>query len=264
MAVVCRRQYVDARCRRGSTSCAAPAIQHDISRPMTRILAYLRDSVTSLGLANGLLATFARSLDRTSGGRCRLFKYYFVAQPVPSDRSIAVDKPSKTRIYRASADDSIIQQFPRPTLNIVRRFADGAVCHVAVRGDKLVGFIWIKQDSYQEDEVRCHYVLRPSTQLAWDFDAYVAPEFRMSRAFSQLWQAANAYLRDLGRRWTISRISAFNAESLRSHRRLGLTHLHTGYFLVLGSVQISIFSCRPYVHVATGRSRGPELVFTAP
>jgi hypothetical protein len=231
---------------------------------MTRILAFLRESVISLGMANGLLATLARSLDQASGGRCRLFKYYFVAQPVPSDSSIAVDKPSKTQIYRASADDSIIQQFPRPKLNIVKRFADGAVCHVAVRGDKLVGFIWIKQDSYQEDEVRCHYVLRPSNQLAWDFDAYVAPEFRMSRAFSQLWQAANAYLRDLGRRWTISRISAFNAESLRSHQRLGLTHLHTGYFLVLGTVQISIFSCRPYVHVATGRSRGPELVFTAP
>jgi hypothetical protein len=220
-----------------SMACAGkPSTSHFSS--MNRILAYLRDSVTSLGLANGLLATFARSLDWASGGRCRLFKYYFVAQPVPSDRSIAVDRPSKTRIYRASADDSIIQQFPRPTLNIVRRFADGAVCHVAVRGDKLVGFIWIKQDSYQEDEVRCHYVLRPSNQLAWDFDAYVAPEFRMSRAFSQLWDAANEYLRGLGRRWTISRISAFTAESLRSQHRLGLTHLHTGYFLVLGPVQI--------------------------
>jgi len=231
---------------------------------MSRILAFLRDSVTSLGVANGLLATFARALDRASGGRCRLFKYYFVAQPVPSDRSIAVDKPSKTRIYRASADDSIIQQFPRPALNIARRFVDGAVCHVAVRGSKLAGFIWIKQDSYQEDEVKCHYVLRPSTQLAWDFDAYVAPEFRMSRVFSQLWEAANEYLRDLGLRWTISRISAFNAASLRSHQRLGLVHMHTGYFLVLGPVQISIFSCRPYVHVATGPSRGPELVFAAP
>jgi hypothetical protein len=231
---------------------------------MTRILAFIRDSVTSLGVANGLLATFARALDRASGGRCRLFKYYFVAQPVPSERSMAAGKPSKTRIYRASADDSIIQQFPRPKLNIVGRFADGAVCHVAVRGDKLVGFIWTKQGSYQEDEVRCHYVLRPSNQLAWDFDAYVAPEFRMSRAFSQLWDAANEYLRELGRRWTISRISAFNAASLRSHQRLGLTRLHTGYFLVLGPVQISLFSCRPYVHVATHGSRGPELVFTAP
>jgi L-amino acid N-acyltransferase YncA len=230
---------------------------------MTRILAYLRDSVTSLGMANGLLATFARALDQASGGRCRLYKYYFVAQPVPAD-SIVADKPSKTRIYRASADDSIIQQFPRPAQNIARRFADGAVCHVAVREGKLVGFIWIKQDSYREDEVRCHYVLRPSTQLAWDFDAYVAPEFRMSRAFSQLWDAANNYLRSLGRRWTISRISAFNAASLRSHQRLGLTRLDTGYFLVLGPVQISVFSCRPYVHVATRRSRGPELVFTTP
>ena len=231
---------------------------------MTRMLAFVRDSVTSLGVANGLLATFARSLDRASGGRCRLFKYYFVAQPVPPHRTSLVDRPSKTRIYRASIEDSIIQQSPRPAPTIAKRFADGAVCHVAAQGSKLVGFIWIKQDSYDEDEVKCHYALQPSTQLAWDFDAYVAPEFRMSRAFSQLWEAANDYLRDLGYRWTISRISAFNAASLRSHQRLGLVRLHTGHFLVLGPVQVSIFSCRPYAHIAIGRSRGPELVFTAP
>jgi GNAT superfamily N-acetyltransferase len=135
---------------------------------------------------------------------------------------------------------------------------------VAVRENKLVGFIWIKRDGYQEDEVRCHYVLRPASQLAWDFDAYVAPEFRVSRAFSQLWEAANEYLRDLGCRWTISRISAFNAMSLRSHQRLGTVHLHTGYFVVLGSAQVSIFSCRPYVHVATGASDGPEIVLNPP
>lgn len=231
---------------------------------MTRILAFFRDSVNSLGVANGLLATFARALDRATGGRCRLFKYYFVAQPVPSHRSSAVERPSKTRTYRTSVADTIIQQSPRPAPAIAKRFADGAVCHVAAQGSRLVGFIWIQRDSYDEDEVKCHYVLQPSTALAWDFDAYVAPEFRMSRAFSQLWDAANAYLRDLGCRWTISRISAFNAESLRSHKRLGLVHLHTGHFLVVGPVQISVFSCRPYVHVAIGRSRGPELVLKAP
>jgi hypothetical protein len=231
---------------------------------MTRIFAFVRDSVASLGVANGLLATFARALDRVTAGRCHLFKYYFVAQPVPSHRSSAMERPSKTRVYRTSMQDSIIQQSPRPAPTIAKRFADGAVCHVAAQGSKLVGFIWIKQESYDEDEVKCHYVLRPSTQLAWDFDAYVAPEFRMSRAFSQLWEAANDYLRDLGFRWTISRISAFNAASLRSHQRLGLLHLHTGHFLVAGPVQVSIFSCRPYVHVAIGRSRGPELVLMAP
>jgi hypothetical protein len=79
-----------------------------------------------------------------------------------------------------------------------------------------------------------------------------------------LWGAANEYLHDLGCRWTISRISAFNAMSLRSHQRLGIVHLHTGYFIVLGPVQISVFSCRPYVHVTIGRSPGPEIVLMAP
>ena len=231
---------------------------------MIRILAFLRESVTSLGAANGLLATFARSLDRASGGRCRLFKYYFVAQPVPAHRSVVAGRPSKTRIYRASAEDGIIQQAPRPPQNIAKRFADGAVCYVAEQANKLVGFIWIKQDDYHEDEVRCHYVLRPANQLAWDFDAYVAPEFRMSRAFAQLWEAANEYLREHDFRWTISRISAFNATSLASHKRLGIVHLHTGFFVVLGPLQFSAFSCAPYVHIAFGSSSEPELIFHAP
>lgn len=232
--------------------------------PMIRILAFLRESVASLGALNGLLATVARSLDRSTAGRCRLFKYYFVAQPVPARRLEVAGRPSTTRIYRAQAEDGIIQQFPRPPQNIDKRFADGAVCYVAERADRLVGFIWIKQDSYHEDEVRCHYVLRPANQLAWDFDAYVAPEFRMSRAFAQLWEAANEYLREHDYRWTISRISAFNAASLASHKRLGIVHLHTGLFVTLGRVQFSLFSCAPYVHIAVETSSYPELVFHAP
>jgi GNAT superfamily N-acetyltransferase len=231
---------------------------------MIKILAFLRESVTSLGAANGLLATFARSLDRASGSRCKLFKYYFVAQPVPARRSLVAGRPSKTRIYRASAENGIIRQAPRPPQNIAKRFADGAVCYVAEQANKLVGFIWIKQNSYHEDEVRCHYVLQPPTRLAWDFDAFVAPEFRMSRAFAQLWEAANEYLREHGYRWTISRISAFNAASLASHKRLGAVHLHTGVFMVLGPLQFSAFSCAPYVHIGFGSSSEPELTFHAP
>jgi hypothetical protein len=231
---------------------------------MTRLLAFFRESVNSLGAANGLLATLARALDWASGGRCRLFKYYFVAQPVPARRADGARRASKTRIYRVSAGDGIIQQFPRPPQNIAKRFADGAVCYAAEQASRFVGFIWIKQDSYREDEVRCHYVLQPPTRLAWDFDAYVAPDFRMSRAFVQLWDAANEYLRDNGCRWTISRISAFNANSLAAHKRLGIVHLHTGFFVVLGPMQLSTFTCAPYIHIGFASSRGPELVLHAP
>lgn len=228
-----------------------------------KILAFLGESVSELGIANGLLATLARSIDRISDGRCRLFKYYFVAQPVPPGPSKTADS-STTRIYRVSPEDGIIRQFPRPPQNILKRFADGAVCHVAEQTGKFAGFIWIKQERYFEDEVRCHYVLSPPTLLTWDFDAYVAPEFRMSRVFVRLWAGVNDYLREHGYRWTISRISAFNAASLASHKRFGLVRLHTGFFIVLGQCQVSVFTCRPYLHIGASPSDSPEIVFHAP
>jgi hypothetical protein len=96
---------------------------------------------------NGLLATSCSLADQQRP--MQAVQALFVAQPVPSDRPIAVGKPSKTRIYRA-ADDSMPRQF-RPAPNIVRRLPTERSATWRC-GDKLVGFIWIKQDSYQEDE----------------------------------------------------------------------------------------------------------------
>jgi hypothetical protein len=134
---------------------------------------------------------------------------------------------------------------------------------VAENAGNLVGFIWIRLDRYEEDEVRCDYLLDPVGELAWDFDAYVAPEFRMSRAFVQLWEAANEFLRRRGYHWTASRISAFNPASLASHRRFGAEHRHTALFLAVGPVQLALLSLRPYVHLSAGRASRPAVVLRA-
>ena len=231
---------------------------------MTRVLSFIKESVTSLGVANGLLVAVARALDEATRGRCRLFKYYFVAQPVPTGFTATFSRSAQTRIFMASAGEGIIKRLPRPPEVIARRFADGSVCFIAARAETLVGFLWIKRESYREDEVRCHYVLQPAAQVAWDFDAYVDPQFRMTRAFAQLWEAANAFLREQGCQWSISRISAFNAASLAAHKRLGTVHLHTGIFLVAGSVQLAAFSCYPYLHLGLGPGRCPQLVLRPP
>ena len=231
---------------------------------MIRVLSFIKESVTSLGLANGLLLALARSLDVATRGRCRLFKYYFVAQPVPTGATATFSRSAQTRIFMASPGEGIIKRLPRPPEVIARRFADGSICFIAARAETLVGFLWIKRESYREDEVRCLYVLQPAAQLAWDFDAYVDPQFRMTRAFAQLWEAANAFLREQGCRWSISRISAFNAASLAAHKRLGTVHLHTGIFLVAGPVQLAALSCYPYLHLGLSVSQCPQLVLRAP
>lgn len=232
--------------------------------PMNRPLSFFREARTSLGLANGLLYTVARTLAKSTRGRCRLVKYLFVAQPIPPAPTPAYGRTSKTTIHLCSSGDGIIEQFPRPPQVIAKRFADGALCFVAEQAGKFVGFLWIKQVQYCEDEVCCEYLLYPADQLVWDFDAYVTPDFRMSRAFAQLWEAANEFLRERGYHWSISRISAFNAASLAAHRRLGAVRLHSGTFVVIGRMQVAIFSCAPYLHMSIGDKHPPKLDFRAP
>jgi len=231
---------------------------------MRRILSSIRESLASLGWGNGLLSLAARAADRASGGRCRIYKYVFVAQPVPAAAIAPPPDEARTRIYRATPGDGIIAAFPRPPEVIAQRFGHGAVCLVAERAQALAGFIWIQRQSYREDEVRCDYLLDPAAELAWDFDAYVAPEHRMSRAFAQLWDAANRHLRAEGCRYTISRISAFNAASLAAHRRLGIRRLATGTFVVAGAWQLALFSCKPWIHVGMDATRRPQVVFHPP
>lgn len=220
--------------------------------------------MTSHGWGNGILYAIGRGLERATCGRCRLFKYYFVIQPVPKRPETTPRWTTQSKVYRVSATEDIIAKFPRPPQVIARRFADGAACFVAERNGVLVGFIWLKLDRHEEDEVRCDYLLDSGQGIAWDFDAWVAPEFRMTRAFVHLWEAANEYLRQHGCRWSVSRISAFNPVSLASHRRLGAVHLDTGLFLALGSAQLALFSCRPYLHVGVGAGSRPKLRFRPP
>ena len=71
-----------------------------------------------------------------------------------------------------------------------------------------LGYLWLKLQGYEEDEVRCRYVPVPERGTAWDFDIYVAPPYRMGRTFTRMWIAANDFLRSNGIEWTLSRISS--------------------------------------------------------
>ena len=202
-----------------------------------------------------------RVLAAATRGRCRLYKYYFFAQPVPDKpRRRAISEVSRTRVRQATEPADIIRSFSRPPEIIARRLQDGAICLVAERDGEPVGFIWLKLDGYDEDEVRCRYRLEPTGRVAWDFDAFIVPRFRMTRAFVQLWDAAFERLRERGYRWSVSRISAFNPGSLNAQRRLGADLLHTGVFLAFGPAQLTLLSCRPFVHLAPNRRSHPTLM----
>lgn len=165
---------------------------------------------------------------------------------------------------RVERNDPLVKQFPRPAEIIAERYRMGAVCLAAEKQGRFMGFVWLKAAEYPEDEVRCRYVLEPAATAAWDFDVYVEPAFRYGRTFARLWECANDWLRERGYRWSLSRISAFNPESIAAHRRLGTRRIGSAIFLRFGRGQIALFDRAPFVHVGWRPEQAPTLRLRAP
>jgi len=231
---------------------------------MSGILGTARSAIDEMGLLDGSLFLLSRLMNRVSRGRLRLLKYYFVAQPVAERPSPPEPRPPAIQVRAVSAADPIVAAFPRPPAVISARFDSGATCFVAAKDDRFAGFLWLAEKQYMEDEVRCLYVMEPEGEAAWDFDVYVAPELRLTRAFFRLWNAANEFLAQRGYRWSLSRISAFNPPSLAVHRRLGLERVGAGIFLCLGAIQVGFFTGAPFVHLSVRKSTYPILRLRAP
>jgi GNAT superfamily N-acetyltransferase len=227
------------------------------------MMAGVFDRLAHLGWLDGPLYLISRVLERFSGGRVRLIRYLFFAQPVAPEPLTPRKGPSKTVFRKATAGDPVLASIPRPPEVLARRFSAGAHCFVATRDERVAGFIWIQESEYHEDEVRCLFRLC-AADLAWDYDVFVAPEFRLSRLFVQLWETTNVFLRARGYRWTASRISAFNRESLAAHRRLGVKPIGSALFLVCGSWQLSVFDRSPFVHLSFHAASFPRLSLYSP
>lgn len=112
-----------------------------------------------------------------------------------------------------------------------RRFAQELICLGAFDAKaRLVGVIWMGAgEHYDEDEVavRFHF----GAGGCWDTGLWIAPEYRLSRAFAALWAGAGAWMAANGAVHSFSRIADYNIGSLLPHRRLGALAL--GHMLVL-------------------------------
>lgn len=221
----------------------------------------LKGKIRSVGWSDTAFFIVALLVQRASFGFVRLIKYYFVAQPVPQGAEVAAREGGSTQSYLSSHADAVIAQAPRPVHVIHDRFAQGARCVVAKRHDELAGFIWLCPQTYREDEVRCVYRWTPSQAAVWDFDVFIVPRFRMGRLFVRLWEKAHAQLRSDGVAWTLSRIDAFNSESLTAHSKLGAQTLGRGWFLVAGRIQLSLLSVSPYWHFSMTDDDATQVFF---
>lgn len=216
------------------------------------------------GWRDGSLYLAGRMLEKLSGGRFRLVKYFLVAQPVPAKALLAARASADLVIRRTESDDPVVASFPRPGTVISWRFTDGGLCFTATKGERFVGFLWLHEHPYEEDDVRCLFVPMPRGRAVWDYDVYVEPEYRVGRAFVRLWDTAYEYLRGRGVQWTLSRISAFNPGSLASHERMGARRVGSAIFVCLGALQITSATTGPYLNVCWGTRGRPAIRVRAP
>lgn len=219
----------------------------------------LRHTLAQLGWLNAVLYWLGRALDRASAGGCTLHRYRFVAQYV-GDEPICSGRGADIRIAPHARDAALPDGYPRPQAVVRERFAQGAHSLAAWRHGRLAGFLWLVLDAYQEDEVRARYRLA-SRHASWDFDVWIHPEERLGWVFPRLWEAARQQLRERDIRWTCSRISAFNAASLRAHARIGAVRLGDALFVRCGAWQWMFATMAPYFHLSRHAASFPQLTF---
>ncbi len=203
-----------------------------------------------LGLGNALLYAADRVLSK-AGVRVR--RYLFVVQPLPNGA------PARgTRTVRELQPDDIGRlPFPVGPDVIRRRLAQGSLCLVLEIGGVFAGYGWFHCGPYDEDEVRCRFI---PDRMVWDYDIYIVPRYRGTRAFATLWNVAGARMRALGYTHTASRISAYNSASIRSHASLGGRVVGSAVFVSCAGLELLLSRAR----IALTRAARPEIRLTAP
>jgi len=222
----------------------------------------MTNTFVQLGWFNAMLYLLARGLAAITGRRWTLFRYRFVAQPI-GDTPLILLRGADIEIRLPAAHEALPPDYPRPANVIGQRYAQGARALTAWRKGRLAGFLWLIQSAYQEDEVRVRYLLA-SPHTSWDFDVWVRPEERLGWVFRKLWEAARLDLRQRDIQWSCSRISAFNAASLRAHASMGAVNMGSATFLRCGAWQWMLASLPPYFHLSRHPASYPQLTFQEP
>jgi len=189
----------------------------------------------------------------------KLSAYRFAFQPVPEKRLLKKPDNIEFRWLETFVSEMLVED--RKAAWVQARLARGDRCLAAYKESELIAFLWLAARHYPEDEARCDYRLEAQA-LVWDYDVYVAPRYRVTRLFAQLWDEANESLYQSGVRWSVSRISAFNVASIHSHRRRGALLSGAAIFVNAGNWQMLLSNRRPFLHVS--RKSRPAFRFFTP
>jgi hypothetical protein len=216
------------------------------------MLARLTSPFKEFGCFAGLLYAVDRVLQRLSPG-VRLYFYELVVQPISEQPLLPSRLSREFEMREISFDDPEIARMPaRPDIK-ESRFKQNAICLGAFQKNQFIGHIWFCLHAYEEDEVRCTFVLPEGNKAAFDFDIFLFPEHRMGLGFVRIWNGANEFLRRRGVKYSFSRLTRFNLASRRAHMRLGARRIGRLFVLQAWQVEFMVATVPPYVHLSLGK-----------
>ena len=215
------------------------------------MLAKLISPFQEFGFFAALLYAVDRLLQRVSPN-LRLYFYELVVQPILETPLLPENLSRALEIREIRSGDPEIALMPaRPDIK-ESRFRQNAICLGAFKKSAFVGHMWFCFHAYEEDEVRCTFVLPEGNQAVFDFDLYLFPEHRMGVGFAGMWDGANKFLRSRGVKFSFSRMTRFNLASRRAHQRLGAQRVGRLFVLHAWRVELMVATVAPYVHVSLG------------
>ena len=205
------------------------------------------------GFGVGLLYMADRAL-RALSPKCGLYVYELLAQPIVGKPLLPSGLARNLRSAEICSGHPDLALMPAREDIKSARFEQGARCLGVYKSDELIGYVWFCRDRYEEDEVRCTYLLADPASGVFDFDLVVVPKHRMGIGFVALWDAANRFLAAQGVSHTFSRMTRFNLSSRRAHARMGARCVGRATFLQVGRLELMLASVQPYVACTfTGR-----------
>jgi hypothetical protein len=220
---------------------------------MLATLQKLTSPFNEYGFLAGLLYAIDRIFLRLTSG-LRLYFYEIMVQPIV-DKPLLPERLTKhLEIREIKRGDPEVELMPaRPEIK-ESRFKQNAICLGAFNKGQFIGYIWFCSNAYEEDEVRCTFVVTPAEESVFDFDLYLLPEHRMGLGFIGIWNGVNKFLRSRGIKFSFSRLTRFNLASRRAHQHLGWKRVGRALFLQAWRVEFMMATIFPYLHVSMGNS----------
>lgn len=215
------------------------------------MLARLLSPFKEFGCFAGLVYAVDRILQRFSP-HLRVYFYELLAQPIPEEPLLPARLAGVLEMREIAAGAPEVAQMPaRPDIK-ESRFRQNAICLGAFQENRFIGHIWFCFHAYEEDEVRCTFLLPEGNQAVFDFDLYLFPEHRMGLGFVGIWNGANQFLRSRGVQLSFSRLTRFNLPSRRAHLRLGARQVGRVFVLRTWSLEFMLATVPPYFHLSLG------------